>query len=151
MTSSIQNASVTVGSLKCKGPKPCPRNYFPSPTCENQVRLGGSSSSASGYIEISHKGQWRSICKDDFDKEDGDVICRMAGYPKGAKKVYEDFTRGGNNFWKSEFNCKGDENDILECQFKDFEHGSCSYEHRRNNYNYNYDLQYKRAAVECKP
>ena len=149
MASAIQNASVTIGSLRCKGPKPCPIGYFPSPTCENRVRLGGSFSSGSGHIDISYKGQWRSLCKDNFRKEDGDVICRMAGYPKGAYKIYED-SSPGNNFWKSDFQCLGVEKDISECQFNQFiRDRSCSQKGDFPQY-IEYSNYYRRAAVECK-
>ena len=45
-----------------------------------EVRLVGSGYTDRGTIEVFHAGQWGSICDDSFDKNDGDVICRMLGF-----------------------------------------------------------------------
>jgi hypothetical protein len=44
------------------------------------VRLVGTGSQSRGTIEILHNGQWGTLCDDNFDRRDGEVICRMLGY-----------------------------------------------------------------------
>lgn len=44
------------------------------------VRLVGSEYPDRGTIEILHNGRWGTVCDDNFDKVDADVICRMMGY-----------------------------------------------------------------------
>lgn len=44
------------------------------------VRLVGSEYPDRGTIEILHNGRWGTVCDDDFDKVDADVICRILGY-----------------------------------------------------------------------
>lgn len=44
------------------------------------MRLIGGGYPDRGTIQIFHKEQWGTICDDNFDDKDGDVICRMLGY-----------------------------------------------------------------------
>ena len=45
------------------------------------VRLEGGKHLRSGTVVISHNGKEGVICGDGWGMEDGDVMCRMAGYP----------------------------------------------------------------------
>ena len=44
------------------------------------MRLVGGGYHDRGTIQVYHNGQWGTICDDSFDKNDGDVICRMLGF-----------------------------------------------------------------------
>lgn len=46
------------------------------------VRLVGGKGPFEGTIELDINGVWGTVCDDDFDIHDGNVICRMAGYPR---------------------------------------------------------------------
>ena len=129
MTSTLQNASVTIGDMTCKGPKKCPVGTFPFPSCDKKIRLGGSSSPNEGYIEIYHNSEWKGVCEHGFDKADADVICNMLGYPNGAEQYYccNHYGRGSSysHFWVSNLRCKGFEEDIIECGFQEWGQESC--------------------------
>ena len=43
------------------------------------VRLVNGTAYNEGRIEIFHSNEWGSICDNTFDKEDGQVVCRMLG------------------------------------------------------------------------
>ena len=43
------------------------------------VRLVNGTTYNEGRIEIYHANEWGSICDNTFDKEDGQVVCRMLG------------------------------------------------------------------------
>jgi len=70
----------------------------------------------SGLVEIFYDGQWGSICDDEFDKADADVICRQLGF-SGADAFYGDayFNEGHGPIWLDDLACTGDENLITEC------------------------------------
>lgn len=44
------------------------------------VRLVGSEYPDRGTIEVLHNGRWGTICDDNFNETNADVICRMLGY-----------------------------------------------------------------------
>ena len=49
--------------------------------CEHgQVRLAGSGYSTIGRIEVCMAGTWGTVCSDNFDQNDANVICTHLGY-----------------------------------------------------------------------
>ena len=40
-----------------------------------------------GNVEVFHAGLWGSVCDDEFDKNEGDVVCRALGFTMGADRV----------------------------------------------------------------
>ena len=89
-----------------------------------RVRLGGSgSSNIRGYVEgLGTNGEWGGICKDGFDINDANVICRMLGFSL-AKEALADGTAAdlygtapsGNNFVLDQLDCFGNEHSVFDC------------------------------------
>ena len=97
-----------------------------------QVRFGGSSNAYEGYVEINVNGQgWKGVCDDSFDMDDAQVICRMAGFEKGAAKAHIKSQPFGYGSSKSKFaadnlECKGDEANIGDCKRNAWNDENCS-------------------------
>ncbi|XP_061178330.1 deleted in malignant brain tumors 1 protein-like [Saccostrea echinata] len=80
------------------------------------VRLVNGRLETEGRIELLHDGKWGTVCDDDFDNLDGDVICKMLGY-RGANRVFgtAHFSNGYGPIWQDNLHCIGNETDIGDC------------------------------------
>ncbi|XP_052063048.1 scavenger receptor cysteine-rich domain superfamily protein-like [Mytilus californianus] len=80
------------------------------------VRLVGGSGPYEGTIELNINGVWGTVCDDDFDINDGNVICRMAGYPS-ALQVFQQshFGQGNGSIMLSRLHCTGHEKSVDNC------------------------------------
>ncbi|KAJ7345840.1 hypothetical protein JRQ81_001790 [Phrynocephalus forsythii] len=87
------------------------------------IRIAGGVSR--GRVEILHNGEWGTICDDDWDENDGRVVCRMLGY----SNVLSTFTAdpGTGTIWLDNVNCLGNENTIFECNKSKWGVHNCSH------------------------
>ena len=73
--------------------------------------------------------KWASrVLKVDFCVlEEANVICRMAGYPKGAKEalIASHFGHGPGDLILDELDCRGTENSLLDCKFNPWTQHDC--------------------------
>ena len=58
---------------------------FPNPALGNEckdgsIRLGGRSTARQGRVEVCVEGRWGTVCGNNWDSRDADVVCRQLGY-----------------------------------------------------------------------
>ena len=79
-----------------------------------------------GRVEILHDGHWGTICDDNWDANDADVVCRALNYsgavsaPKLA--AYE---QGNGHVWLDNVDCIGNESSIDQCKSNDWGENNC--------------------------
>ncbi|XP_063969888.1 neurotrypsin-like isoform X2 [Lytechinus pictus] len=91
-----------------------------------EIRLAGHGSNIrQGRVEIFFEGRWGTICDDDWDLADADVVCRQFGYAEGAVAACtmmscgfprpNDFGEGSGPIWLDNVRCVGTEERITDC------------------------------------
>ncbi|XP_035694101.1 scavenger receptor cysteine-rich type 1 protein M130-like [Branchiostoma floridae] len=92
------------------------------------VRLQGGNSTY-GRVEVFHDGVWGTVCDDQFDVDDGKVVCRQLGL-SGVVQVYHQatFGEGTGPIWLDNVDCKGDELRIESCGHNGWNVTDCKHE-----------------------
>ncbi|CAH2300686.1 neurotrypsin isoform X1 [Pelobates cultripes] len=127
--------------------KACPQNIGAAVTCSFThasdsvfipARLVGGSSDFEGRIEVYHSGQWGTVCDDQWDDADAEVVCRQLGFG-GVAKAWNQahFGEGTDPILLDEVQCTGNELSIEECQRSHWGEHNCG--HRED------------AGVSCTP
>ncbi|KAK7071589.1 Neurotrypsin [Halocaridina rubra] len=84
---------------------------------EVEIRLANGPTSNSGRVEIKLSGKWGTVCDDDFDDYDAQVVCRMLGYRGDAiAHKHARYGQGLGPVWLDSLDCKGDENSLEQCK-----------------------------------
>ena len=81
-----------------------------------EIRLADGNNFTSGRVEVKYRGVWGTVCDDDFDPEEGRVICRMMGFPGGVR-IHHDATFGPGTgpIWINNILCNGNETSLEQC------------------------------------
>ncbi|XP_068519858.1 deleted in malignant brain tumors 1 protein-like isoform X1 [Anas acuta] len=93
-----------------------------------EVRLVNGSNRCSGRVEVLHNQQWGSVCDDDWDLDDAQVVCRQLGCgtaiwaPRAAR-----FGLGNDPIWLDDVNCTGSETALSECRARPWGDNNCNH------------------------
>uniref|UniRef100_A0A8C5KJF2 Scavenger receptor cysteine rich family, 4 domains n=1 Tax=Jaculus jaculus TaxID=51337 RepID=A0A8C5KJF2_JACJA len=88
----------------------------PSPLPFPELRLVGGPSRCRGRLEVLHSGSWGSVCDDDWDVVDANVVCRQLGcglalpVPRPLA-----FGQGRGPILLDNVECRGQEAALSEC------------------------------------
>uniref|UniRef100_A0A3P8VJ07 Neurotrypsin n=1 Tax=Cynoglossus semilaevis TaxID=244447 RepID=A0A3P8VJ07_CYNSE len=69
-----------------------------------------------GTVEVFHSGHWGSICDDQWDDQDAEVVCRQLGF-SGLARAWSQahFGKGSGRVWLDEVRCTGNELTLEQC------------------------------------
>ena len=80
-----------------------------------------------GRIEVLYNGTWGTICGNNFDYNDGGVICRQLGYiGVNSQGIY--FGKGTGPIWLSNMQCAGSEPSLTTCRKSSWGINNCTHD-----------------------
>ncbi|XP_035384069.1 antigen WC1.1-like [Electrophorus electricus] len=92
------------------------------------LRLSGPEGSCSGRLEVYHNAVWGSICDDQWDIRDAEVVCRQLGCGKAlSANGSAAFGAGEGVIWLNRVECRGDEFHLWDCSYSLKNHTDCSH------------------------
>ncbi|KAM9510578.1 scavenger receptor cysteine-rich domain-containing protein DMBT1-like [Guaruba guarouba] len=92
----------------------------------DQVRLVNYGSRCAGRVEIFHNQQWGTVCDDNWDLVDAEVVCRQLDCGRALSAPgRSQFGRGDGIIWMDETNCTGTESALSSCPARPWGTGNC--------------------------
>ncbi|XP_022088513.1 deleted in malignant brain tumors 1 protein-like [Acanthaster planci] len=137
--------SIVMSRVKCKGTEsrladcpfvctsnhPCDSAKLAGVVCRpklNTVRLVERSNPVSGRVEIYRDDAWGTICDNDWDIDDVQVVCRQLGFPGAVEaKSGAYFGRGDGPVHMEGLACDGSEERLADCPSHCWEEPTCGH------------------------
>uniref|UniRef100_A0A3Q4N227 SRCR domain-containing protein n=1 Tax=Neolamprologus brichardi TaxID=32507 RepID=A0A3Q4N227_NEOBR len=92
------------------------------------VRLSGSTL-CSGRVEIFYNNTWGTVCDDNWDINDAEVVCRELGCGTAqSAAVSARFGEGSGSIWLDDVDCSGSERSLTQCQHRGFGTHDCTHQ-----------------------
>ncbi|XP_039623877.1 scavenger receptor cysteine-rich type 1 protein M130-like [Polypterus senegalus] len=124
-----------VANFSCSGvmkfntntPKPCSEDIAQEHCSEpTDLRLVGATNNCSGRVEIKYGDTWGTVCDDDWDLKDVQVVCRqlLCGEAVSAKL---EFGGGSGVIWLNKVKCRGTEAHLWDCQHEPLGKNDCEH------------------------
>ncbi|XP_030644160.1 scavenger receptor cysteine-rich type 1 protein M130-like [Chanos chanos] len=121
--------SVTEEKTVARSLLPCAASPHQRPCSDHlPLRLMEGEGQCSGRLEVYHDGTWGSVCDDDWDIRDAQVVCRQLGCgPALRADGNAAFGRGEGAVWLSRVECRGSEIHLSDCSLSLKNNTDCSH------------------------
>ncbi|KAL1275648.1 hypothetical protein QQF64_035271, partial [Cirrhinus molitorella] len=91
------------------------------------LRLSGGEGRCSGRLEVYHNAVWGSVCDDQWDISDAQVVCRQLGCGAALRADGNSvFGAGEGVVWLNRVECRGNEIHLWDCPLSLKNHTDCS-------------------------
>ena len=79
-------------------------------------------------MEIFYKGNWQTVCDDDWDRNDAHVVCRQLGFLDAVSAPGSaHFGAGSGQIWMDNVGCSGSESSIANCPHRGWGVENCGH------------------------
>ncbi|XP_068748867.1 scavenger receptor cysteine-rich domain-containing group B protein-like [Montipora capricornis] len=127
VTLTIKNVQMDDGgTYECRGQRYT--RFYTVYVNDGNLRLVGGTKRSQGRVEIHHNGVWGTVCDDDWDIKDAQVVCRALGFfsaiaaPREAR-----FGQGSGYIWLDDVDCAGIERSLTECRSRGWGSHNCGH------------------------
>ncbi|XP_029440767.1 deleted in malignant brain tumors 1 protein-like [Rhinatrema bivittatum] len=92
------------------------------------IRLVNGPNHCAGRVEVLHGTQWGTICDDDWDMDDAQVVCRQlnCSLPQAALTSAW-FKEGTGPIWLDNVECQGNESHLAQCKAQAWSMHNCQH------------------------
>nr|XP_023996221.1 lysyl oxidase homolog 3B-like [Salvelinus alpinus] len=82
-----------------------------------------------GRIEVFYKGEWGTICDDDFSLSNANVLCRQLGFVSATGWTHSaKYGKGLGKIWLDNVQCNGGEKSIDLCKSRGWGNSDCTHD-----------------------
>ena len=90
------------------------------------VRLVDGPTQYEGRVEVYHNGEWGTVCDDEWDLNDAQVVCEELGFGRAIDAKSRGFYGvGSGRIWLDNVNCVGTEVTIGDCSHNGWGNENC--------------------------
>uniref|UniRef100_A0A3B3XDU2 Lysyl oxidase homolog n=1 Tax=Poecilia mexicana TaxID=48701 RepID=A0A3B3XDU2_9TELE len=127
----LQPTSLLICMMSCKTPSRASVALTPSAAPQQlKVRLAGYPRKHNeGRIELFYKGEWGTICDDDFSIANANVLCRQLGFVSATGWTHSaKYGNGQGKIWLDNVLCNGGEKSIDLCKSRGWGNSDCTHD-----------------------
>ncbi|XP_063040153.1 lysyl oxidase homolog 3B isoform X1 [Engraulis encrasicolus] len=82
-----------------------------------------------GRVEVFYKGEWGTICDDDFTLFNAHVLCRQLGFVEATGWTHSaKYGKGTGKIWLDNVQCSGSETSISVCKSRGWGNSDCTHD-----------------------
>ncbi|XP_067835396.1 deleted in malignant brain tumors 1 protein-like [Heptranchias perlo] len=93
-----------------------------------EIRLVKGDHSCEGRVEVFYRGSWGTVCYDDWDMKDGEVVCKQLDCGSVTEIPFEaHFGEGTGPIWLDNVECRSDESFLWQCSSTPWAQHNCKH------------------------